>query len=75
VDAHKLTKDLETLGSSLVPIHENLIDLAWGKYRPAAPKDNVFVQPVKYTGKKKQNSKLVPNKENTLFTPFILGFR
>lgn len=51
VDAHKLTIDLKPLGSSLVPIHENLIDLAWGKDRPAAPKDKVFVQPVKYTGK------------------------
>jgi Xaa-Pro aminopeptidase len=35
----------------LVPIHENLIDLAWGKDRPESPKDKVFVQPVKYSGR------------------------
>lgn len=51
VDAHQLTLQLEHLGSSLVPIHENLIDLAWGKDRPESPKDKVFVQPVNYAGK------------------------
>ncbi|KAI7889388.1 peptidase M24, structural domain-containing protein [Mucor mucedo] len=50
-DAHQLTLELQHLGSSLVPIHENLIDLAWGKDRPEAPKDKVFVQPVEYAGK------------------------
>ncbi|KAL9538027.1 hypothetical protein MBANPS3_011252 [Mucor bainieri] len=51
VDAHQLNVQLEPLGSSLVPIHENLIDLAWGKDRPESPKDKVFVQPVQFTGK------------------------
>jgi Xaa-Pro aminopeptidase len=50
VDAHQLNVQLDTLGSSLVPIHDNLIDLAWGKDRPEAPKDKVFVQPVEFTG-------------------------
>ncbi|KAI9252506.1 peptidase M24, structural domain-containing protein [Helicostylum pulchrum] len=50
VDAHQLTLQLESLGSCLVPIQENLIDLAWGKDRPESPKDKVFVQPVQYTG-------------------------
>lgn len=53
MDAHQLTVQLETLGSCLVPLKENLIDLAWGKDRPESPKDKIFVQPVKYTGKKK----------------------
>lgn len=52
MDAHQLTLQLESLGSCLVPIQENLIDLAWGKDRPESPKDKVFVQPVQYTGKK-----------------------
>ncbi|KAI9345119.1 peptidase M24, structural domain-containing protein [Pilaira anomala] len=51
VDAHQLTLQLQTLGSCLVPLKENLIDLAWGKDRPESPKDKIFVQPVKYTGK------------------------
>lgn len=51
VDAHALNKQLEPIGSSLVPIHDNLVDLAWGKDRPEAPKDHIFVQPVEYTGK------------------------
>lgn len=50
VDAHQLNVQLDPLGSSLVPIHDNLIDLAWGKDRPEAPKDKVFVQPVEFTG-------------------------
>lgn len=55
VDAYQLTLQLEPLGSSLVPIHKNLIDLAWGKARPESPKDKVFVQPLQFTGKSVQN--------------------
>ncbi|KAI9483859.1 MAG: peptidase M24, structural domain-containing protein [Benjaminiella poitrasii] len=51
VDAHQLKLQLEPLGSQLVPINENLVDLAWGKDRPEAPKNKVFVQPIEYTGK------------------------
>lgn len=39
----------------MVPIHKNLIDLAWGKARPESPKDKVFVQPLQFTGKSVQN--------------------
>jgi hypothetical protein len=52
-DAHQISAQLEPTGSTLVPIQENLVDVAWGKERPEAPKDKVFVQPVKYAGKQK----------------------
>ncbi|KAI8977327.1 peptidase M24, structural domain-containing protein [Mycotypha africana] len=55
VDAHQLEKQLAPLGSTLVPLEKNLVDLAWGEDRPTPPKDKVFVQPTKYTGKSVQD--------------------
>ncbi|KAI8094982.1 peptidase M24, structural domain-containing protein [Gilbertella persicaria] len=60
VDAHQLTSQLEPMGSRLIPISQNLIDLAWGKDRPESPKDKVFVQPIEYTGKKRKSQEM-PN--------------
>ncbi|KAI8978118.1 peptidase M24, structural domain-containing protein [Pilobolus umbonatus] len=54
VDAHHLKKQLGPLGSSLVCLDKNLVDLAWGSSRPEAPKDKIFVQPIQYTGKSVQ---------------------
>lgn len=50
-DARKLAETLEKNGSSLVGIQQNLVDLVWGKDRPAAPRELVKVHPLKYAGK------------------------
>lgn len=49
--ARKLAETLEKNGSSLVGIQQNLVDLVWGKDRPARPSEKVRVHPVKYAGK------------------------
>ncbi|KAJ6110299.1 hypothetical protein N7486_002534 [Penicillium sp. IBT 16267x] len=49
--ARKLAETLEKNGSTLVGIQQNLIDLVWGKDRPARPSEKVRVHPVKYAGK------------------------
>jgi Xaa-Pro aminopeptidase len=49
--ARKLAETLEKNGSSLVGIQQNLVDLVWGKDRPARPVEKVRVHPVKYAGK------------------------
>lgn len=50
-DARKLAETLEKNGSSLVGIQQNLVDLVWGKDRPAAPRELVKIHPLKYAGK------------------------
>ncbi|KAI7882418.1 Creatinase/aminopeptidase [Lichtheimia hyalospora FSU 10163] len=50
-DARLLSASLSTVGSSLVVIHDNLVDKAWGAERPLAPKDHVIVQPITFAGK------------------------
>ncbi|KAI8366488.1 peptidase M24, structural domain-containing protein [Choanephora cucurbitarum] len=55
VVARQLKDELKSVGSSLVPISQNLVDLAWGKDRPASPQDRVFVQPIQYTGQSVQD--------------------
>lgn len=62
-DARQLSSSLSTVGSSLVVIHENLVDKAWGAERPLAPKDHVIVQPIKFAGQ----LFLFLMDENTLF--------
>lgn len=42
--------ELQSVGSTLVPLEKNIVDLAWGEERPAAPTDPVIVQPVEYAG-------------------------
>ncbi|KAJ5573884.1 uncharacterized protein N7459_008311 [Penicillium hispanicum] len=49
--ARKLAETLDKNGSSLVGIQQNLVDLVWGKDRPARPSEKVRVHPVKYAGK------------------------
>lgn len=46
-----MSADLASHGSYLVPIHENLVDLAWGDARPPAPEHKVIVQPIEFSGK------------------------
>ncbi|KAG1141551.1 hypothetical protein G6F38_008344 [Rhizopus arrhizus] len=54
-DAHQISAQLKPIGSSLVPIQENLVDAAWGEERPKAPKDKIFVQLIQYSGKSVQD--------------------
>ncbi|CAG8931799.1 unnamed protein product [Penicillium salamii] len=49
--ARKLAETLEKNGSTLVGVQENLVDLVWGKDRPARPSEKVRVHPAKYAGK------------------------
>ncbi|ORX52863.1 Creatinase/aminopeptidase [Hesseltinella vesiculosa] len=63
VDARQLTKQLAANQSTLVPIYENLVDLAWGSGRPAAPLDPVIVHPLTFSGKDHQ-AKLVQVQEH-----------
>ncbi|KAG2174136.1 hypothetical protein INT43_004156 [Umbelopsis isabellina] len=49
-DASGLEYELQSVGSTLVPLEKNIIDLAWDSERPAPPHDAVIVQPVEYAG-------------------------
>lgn len=49
--ARKLAETLEKNGSTLVGVQQNLVDLVWGKDRPARPSEKVRVHPAKYAGK------------------------
>ncbi|KAL1878965.1 exocyst subunit [Paecilomyces lecythidis] len=49
--ARKLSETLNKNGSSLVGIQQNLVDLVWGKDRPARPNEKVNVHPEKFAGK------------------------
>ncbi|KAJ9244596.1 hypothetical protein DTO207G8_2339 [Paecilomyces variotii] len=49
--ARKLSETLNKNGSSLVGIQQNLVDLVWGKDRPARPNEKVKVHPEKFAGK------------------------
>ncbi|KAH8433136.1 aminopeptidase P [Aspergillus melleus] len=49
--ARSLTETLKKNGSTLVGVQQNLVDLVWGKDRPAAPRELVKVHPEKYAGK------------------------
>ncbi|CAI7571878.1 unnamed protein product [Penicillium manginii] len=49
--ARKLAETLEKNGSSLVGIQQNLVDLVWGKNRPARPSEQVRAHPIKYAGR------------------------
>ncbi|KAM6524750.1 hypothetical protein FALCPG4_010344 [Fusarium falciforme] len=42
-------------GAELVPIEENLVDLVWGKERPARPSEKVIVQPDELAGESVTN--------------------
>ncbi|THC97449.1 hypothetical protein EYZ11_003098 [Aspergillus tanneri] len=49
--ARSLSETLKKSGSSLVGVEPNLVDLVWGKERPAAPQEQVKVHPYKFAGK------------------------
>ncbi|KAF7156036.1 hypothetical protein CNMCM5623_009178 [Aspergillus felis] len=49
--ARSLAETLKKNGSSLVGISQNLVDLVWGKDRPAPPREKVRVHPDNFAGK------------------------
>ncbi|ORX77197.1 putative Xaa-Pro aminopeptidase P [Basidiobolus meristosporus CBS 931.73] len=49
-EARKLRDELQSVDSSLVTIHENLIDQIWDD-QPAFPSNKIFVHPIKYAGR------------------------
>ncbi|CAI2198217.1 3654_t:CDS:2, partial [Funneliformis geosporum] len=50
-DAKALKESLGKIGSSLVSIEDNLVDLVWGDERPSRPCNPVNVLSLKYTGR------------------------
>ncbi|KAK0541404.1 hypothetical protein OC835_000195 [Tilletia horrida] len=50
-DAHDVTKQLESVGSSLVPIAKNLVDEVWKDEKPARPTNALIVLDKKYAGR------------------------
>ncbi|CAG8436472.1 1621_t:CDS:10 [Funneliformis caledonium] len=50
-DAKALKESLGKIGSSLVSIENNLVDLVWGDARPSRPCNPVIVLPLKYAGR------------------------
>jgi Xaa-Pro aminopeptidase len=55
-DAESLRKALVPQNSELVSIDENLVDVVWGKERPAQPCNKVFPLDIKYSGMQLQKS-------------------
>ena len=50
-DARVLSEALKSVQSTLVPVHENPVDKAWGAARPGPPMDPVFTHPTQFAGK------------------------
>lgn len=50
-DARKLAEKIKKKGGEYKAVDDNLVDLVWGKERPARPSENVIVQPMEYSGK------------------------
>ncbi|KAK9768934.1 hypothetical protein K7432_000060 [Basidiobolus ranarum] len=48
-EARKLSDELQSVNSSLVTIHENLVDRIW-EDQPNFPSNKIFVHPIKYAG-------------------------
>jgi hypothetical protein len=49
-DAESLNKSLEPRKSELVSLKDNLVDIVWGKERPAQPRNKIFQLDIKYSG-------------------------
>jgi len=49
--AKKLTETLNKSGATLVSVEQNLVDLVWGKDRPARPNEKVKAHADKFSGK------------------------
>lgn len=54
-EVERLTAALEPAGIKLVPVSRNLVDAVWGRERPPAPQDPVFLHPQKYAGRSAQD--------------------
>ncbi|KAF2715078.1 putative Xaa-Pro aminopeptidase P [Pleomassaria siparia CBS 279.74] len=50
-DARKLADKIKKKGGEYKAVSENLVDLVWGKQRPARPSEDVQIQPVEFAGK------------------------
>ncbi|CAG8638527.1 5794_t:CDS:10 [Dentiscutata erythropus] len=50
-DARSLSESLEKVGSCLIPISQNLVDVVWGNERPARPTNPVIVLEECYSGR------------------------
>jgi len=55
VDAKSLKKSLAESDSKLISLEKNLVDIIWGKNRPARPKSKVFPLEIKYSGVSSQD--------------------
>jgi hypothetical protein len=49
-DAKTLKSTLEPIGSALVSVKENLVDIAWGSARPLHPNNPAYPLDVKFAG-------------------------
>ncbi|KAL1681739.1 peptidase M24, structural domain-containing protein [Schizophyllum commune] len=49
-DAESISKELAPLGSSLVPLTTNLVDVVWGAAKPARPSNEVFYLAEEFSG-------------------------
>lgn len=49
--ARRLIDKVKAKGGSLQGVAENLVDLVWGKDRPARPQEKVKVHPIEFSGK------------------------
>jgi len=54
-DALTISSDLSKVGSSLIPLQQNLIDQVWGNSRPSMPSNKIFVQQEKHSGQSYQS--------------------
>ncbi|CAG8533718.1 4119_t:CDS:10 [Cetraspora pellucida] len=50
-DARTLSESLEKVGSCLIPISQNLVDLVWGNERPPRPINEVTILEERYSGR------------------------
>ncbi|CAG8516624.1 9250_t:CDS:10 [Racocetra fulgida] len=50
-DARTLSESLEKIGSCLIPIGQNLVDLVWGNERPPRPTKEVIILEERYSGR------------------------
>jgi Xaa-Pro aminopeptidase len=50
-EARTLKSELAKIGSSLVPVKNNLVDQVWGQERPQRPSEPIFVLDEKYAGR------------------------
>lgn len=54
-EVERLTSALQPEGVKLVPTASNLVDRVWGRERPPAPKDAIWLHPQKFAGRSAQD--------------------